>query len=148
MTYKNISVSGAILCRRKTGDTGSTVLEQIGSEIALSNSYNHIVLEGGINDIWNMDKYPLGEYDRYNINSELNENTICGAFESIIRKTKNAWNDAIIYYIIPHLMSAELATPVFDKLIEICKKYTVIVIDLRYLSGEDVTIDYIKRTYT
>ena len=148
MTYKNISVSGAILCRRKTGDTGSTVLEQIESEIALSNSYNHVVLEGGINDIWNMDKYPIGEYDRYNINSELNENTICGAFESIIRKTKNAWNDAIIYYIIPHLMSPELATPVFDKLIEICKKYAVVVIDLRYLSGEDVTIDYVKRTYT
>ena len=148
MTYKNISVSGAILCRRKTGDTGSTVLEQIESEIALNNSYNHVVLEGGINDIWNMDKYPIGVYDRYNINSELNENTICGAFESIIRKSKNAWNNAIIYYIIPHLMSAELATPVFDKLIEICKKYTVIVIDLRYLSGEDVTIDYVKKTYT
>ena len=148
MTYKNISVSGAILCRRKTGDTGSTVLEQIESEIALKNSYNHIVLEGGINDIWNMDKYPLGTYDRYNINSVLNENTICGAFESIIRKSKNAWNDAIIYYIIPHLMSAELATPVFDKLIEICKKYAVIVIDLRYLSGEDVGIDYVKKTYT
>ena len=148
MTYKNISVSGAILCRRKTGDTGSTVLEQIESEIALSNSYNHVVLEGGINDIWNMDKYPLGEYDRYNINSELNENTICGAFESIIKKSKNAWKDAIIYYIIPHLMSAELATPVFDKLIEICKKYAVVVIDLRYLSGEDVTIDYVKKTYT
>ena len=45
-------------------------------------------------------------------------------------------------------MSAELATPVFDTLIEICKKYAVIVIDLRYLSGEDVTIDYVKRTYT
>ena len=148
MTYKNISVSGAILCRRKTGDTGSTVLEQIESEIALKNSYNYIVLEGGINDIWNMDKYPLGEYDRYNINSELNENSICGAFESIIRKTKNAWKDAIIYYIIPHLMSAELSTPVFDKLIEICKKYAVIVIDLRYLSGEDVSIDYVKKTYT
>ena len=148
MTYKNISVSGAILCRRKTGDTGSTVLEQIESEIALTNSYNYVVLEGGINDIWNMDKYPIGAYDRYNINSVLNENTICGAFESIIRKTKNAWNDAIIYYIIPHLMSAELATPVFDKLIEICKKYAVIVIDLRYLSGEDVTIDYVKKTYT
>ena len=148
MTYKNISVSGAILCRRKTGDIGSTVLEQVESEIALNNSYNHVVLEGGINDIWNMDKYPIGEYDRYNINSELNENTICGAFESIIRKSKNAWNDAIIYYVIPHLMSAELATPVFDKLIEICKKYAVIVIDLRYLSGEDVTIDYIKKTYT
>ena len=148
MTYKNISVSGAILCRRKTGDSGSTVLEQIESEIALSNSYNHVVLEGGINDIWNMDKYPIGAYDRYNINSELNENTICGAFESIIRKSKNAWKDAIIYYIIPHLMSAELATPVFDKLIEICKKYAVIVIDLRYLSGEDVTIDYVKKTYT
>ena len=148
MTYKNISVSGAILCRRKTGDTGSTVLEQIESEIALSNSYNHIVLEGGINDIWNMDKYPLGEYDRYNKNSELDETTICGAFESIIRKSKNAWKDAIIYYIIPHLMSVELSTPVFDKLIEICKKYTVIVIDLRYLSGEDVDIDYVKKTYT
>ena len=148
MTYKNISVSGAILCRRKTGDTGSSVLEQVESEIALSNSYNHVVLEGGINDIWNMDKYPLGTYDRYNINSELNENSICGAFESIIRKSKNAWKDAIIYYIIPHLMSPELATPVFDKLIEICKKYAVIVIDLRYLSGEDVTIDYVKRTYT
>lgn len=148
MTYKNISVSGAILCRRKTGDTGSTVLEQIETEASLNNSYNHIVLEGGINDIWNMDKYPLGAYDRYNINSVLNENTICGAFESIIRKSKKAWNDAIIYYIIPHLMSAELATPVFDTLIEICKKYGVIVIDLRYISGEDVSIEYVKKTYT
>ena len=148
MTYKNISVSGAILCRRKTGDTGSTVLEQIETEASLNNRYNHVILEGGINDIWNMDKYPLGEYDRYNINSLLNENTICGAFESIIRKTKKAWNEAIIYYIIPHLMSAELATPVFNTLIEICKKYGVIVIDLRYLSGEDVSIEYVKKTYT
>ena len=148
MTYKNISVSGAILCRRVSSDNGSTVLEQIETEASLSNSYNHVVLEGGINDIWNMDKYPLGEFDRYNKNSELDETTICGAFESIIRKSKNAWNDAIIYYIIPHLMSAELATPVFDTLIEICKKYAVIVIDLRYLSGEDVSIDYVKKTYT
>ena len=45
-------------------------------------------------------------------------------------------------------MSAELATPVFDELIEICKKYGVIVIDLRYLSGEDVSIEYVKRNYT
>lgn len=148
MTYKNIAVSGAILCRRAVDDSGSTVLEQIETEASLSNNYNHVILEGGINDIWNMDKYPLGLYDRYNINSELNENTICGAFESIIRKSKNAWNDAIIYYVIPHLMSSELATPVFDTLIEICKKYAVIVIDLRYLSGEDVSIDYVKRTYT
>ena len=148
MTYKNIAVSGAILCRRAVGDSGSTVLEQIENEASLSTRYNHVVLEGGINDIWNMDKYPLGVYDRYNIKSELNENTICGAFESIIRKAKNAWNDAIIYYIIPHKMSADVATPVFDTLIEICKKYAVIVIDLRYLSGEDVSIDYVKRTYT
>ena len=148
MTYKNISVSGAILCRRTSDDTGSTVLEQIETEISLNNSYNHIVLEGGINDIWNMDKYPLGTFDKYNRNSILDENTICGAFESIIRKSKNAWNDAIIYYIIPHLMSADIATPVFDKLIEICKKYCVIVIDLRYLSGEDVSIEYVKKKYT
>ena len=148
MTYKNIGVSGAILCRRVEGDSGSTVLEQIENEIALNNIYNHVVLEGAINDIWNLDKYPLGTYDRYNKNSELDETTICGAFESIIRKSKNAWNDAIIYYIIPHLMSAELATPIFDTLIEICKKYGVILIDLRYLSGEDVSIEYVKKTYT
>lgn len=148
MSHKNIAVSGAILCRRVSPDSGSTVLEQIETEATLNNSYNHVVLEGGINDIWNQDKYPLGVYDKYNIKSELNENTICGAFESIIRKTKNAWNDAIIYYIIPHKMSADIATPVFDTLIEICKKYAVIVIDLRYLSGEDVSIDYVKKTYT
>lgn len=148
MSHKNIAVSGAILCRRVEGDSGSTVLEQIENEIALNNIYNHVVLEGAINDIWNLDKYPLGTYDRYNKNSELDETTICGAFESIIRKSKNAWNDAIIYYIIPHLMSAELATPIFDTLIEICKKYGVILIDLRYLSGEDVSIEYVKKTYT
>ena len=148
MTYKNIGVSGAILCRRTVGDSGSTVLEQIENEIALNNVYNHIVVEGGINDIWNMNKYPLGVYDRYNINSVLNENTICGAFESIIRKSKNAWNDAIIYYIIPHLMSAELATPVFDTLKNICEKYNVIVIDLRKISGMDVTIQSVKEKYT
>lgn len=148
MTYKNIAVSGAILCRRAVGDSGSTVLEQIETEASLNNNYNHVVIEGGINDIWNQDKYPLGSYVKYDKNSEVNENTICGAFESIIRKSKNAWNNAIIYYIIPHLMSADVATPVFDMLIEICKKYAVIVIDLRYLSGEDVSIDYVKKTYT
>ena len=148
MTYKNIAVSGSILCRRVEGDSGSTVLEQIESEASLKNSYNHVVLEGGINDIWNMDKYPLGTFVKYDKNSAIDETTICGAFESIIRKSKNAWNDAIIYYVIPHLMSADVATPVFDKLIEICKKYAVIVIDLRYLSGEDVSIPYVKKTYT
>lgn len=148
MKLKNIAVSGAILCRRSKGDSGSTVLEQIESEASLKNSYNHVVLEGGINDIWNMDKYPLGTFVKYDKNSAIDETTICGAFESIIRKSKNAWNDAIIYYVIPHLMSADIATPVFDTLIEICKKYAVIVIDLRYLSGEDVSIDYVKKTYT
>ena len=148
MTYKNIAVSGATLCRRTENNPGTSILNKLEEEIELNNSYNHIVLEGAVNDLWNQSTWPLGTYDEYDITSTLNELTICGAFESLIRKCKAKWNDSFIYYIIPHTIDRINTKLGFDTLKNICKKYNVIVIDLRELSGEDVTIDYVKKTYT
>ena len=148
MTYKNIGVSGATICRRNQGDGGTSILNKVEEEIALNTSYNHIILEGGVNDLWNQNTWALGTYDEYNRTSSLNEKTICGAFESLIRKCKNKWDNAFIYYLIPHSIDRENTKIGFDTLKSIAKKYNVIVIDLRELSGMDTEIDSVKNSYT
>ena len=148
MTYKNIGVSGATICRRNQGDGGTSILNKVEEEIALNANYDHIILEGGVNDLWNQNTWPLGSYDEYNRTSSLNEMTICGAFESLIRKCKDKWDDAFIYYLIPHSIDRKNTKVGFDTLKSIAKKYNVIVIDLRELSGMDEAVDNIKNTYT
>ena len=148
MTYKNIGVGGATLCRRTVTNPGTSILNKIEEEIALNSSYNHIVLEGGLNDLWNQATWQLGTYDEYDRTSVLNELTICGAFESLIRKCKAKWSDSFIYYVIPHSIDVRNTKLGFDTLKAICRKYNVIVIDLRVLSGQDVAVDYVKQTYT
>lgn len=148
MSYKNIAVSGATICRRTEDNPGTSILNKIEEEITLNNIYKHIVLEGAINDLWNQNTWTLGSYDEYDRTSSLNELTICGAFESLIRKCKSKWEDAFIYYVIPHTIDRKNTKLGFDTLINICKKYNVIVIDLRELSGQDVSIEYVKKTYT
>ena len=148
MNYKNIGVSGATICRRKPDDGGTSILNKVEEEIALNTSYNHVILEGGVNDLWNQKTWSLGTYDEYNKKSSLNEMTICGAFESLIRKCKDKWNNAFIYYIIPHSIDRVNTKVGFDTLKSIAKKYNVIVIDLRELSGMDTEIESVKSSYT
>ena len=148
MIYKNIGVSGATICRRKPGDGGTSILNKLEEEIALNTSYNHVILEGGVNDLWNQNIWPLGTYDEYNKSSSLNEMTICGAFESLIRKCKDKWDNAFIYYLIPHSIDRKNTKVGFDTLKSIAKKYNVIVIDLRELSGLDTDIESVKSSYT
>ena len=148
MTYKNIGVSGATICRRNQGDGGTSILNKVEEEIALNTSYNHVILEGGVNDLWNQNIWTLGTYDEYNRTTSLNEKTICGAFESLIRKCKNKWDNAFIYYLIPHSIDRENTKIGFDTLKSIAKKYNVIAIDLRELSGMDTEINSVKNSYT
>lgn len=148
MTYKNIGVSGATICRRNQGDGGTSILNKVEEEIALNAKYDHIILEGGVNDLWNQNTWALGSYDEYDRTSSLNEMTICGAFESLIRKCKDKWNNAFIYYLIPHSIDRRNTKVGFDTLKSIAKKYNVIVIDLRELSGMDEAVDNIKNSYT
>lgn len=148
MTYKNIGVSGATICRRNQGDGGTSILNKVEEEIALNAKYDHIILEGGLNDLWNQNTWPLGSYDEYDRASSLNEMTICGAFESLIRKCKDKWNNTFIYYLIPHSIDRKNTKVGFDTLKSIAKKYNVIVIDLRELSGMDEAVDNIKNSYT
>ena len=148
MTYKNIAVGGSTFGRRTTDHPGTSILNELENEISTGNTYDYVVLEGGINDAWQQNIWQLGTFDKYARNTELNEYSICGAFESAIRKVKGAWSKAKIYYIIPHIITPEKSKVVFDTLVEICDKYAVITIDLRKLSGMDCSIDYIKKTYT
>ena len=148
MIYKNIGVSGATICRRKQGDGGTSILNKLEEEIALNTSYNHVILEGGVNDLWSQKTWPLGTYDEYDRTSSLNEMTICGAFESLIRKCKDKWDNVFIYYLIPHSIDRKNTKIGFDTLKSIAKKYNVIVIDLRELSGMDTEIESVKSSYT
>ena len=148
MSYKNIGISGATLCDT-TNTTGvPSITSALQNEMDLNNSYDHIILEGGINDSWNTDVTPLGTFDKYDPTSELNMSTICGAFENIIRECLFKWPYAFKYFLIPHIITPESSKTLFDTLIEICEKYAVIVIDLRKKSGLFTALPEIALKYT
>lgn len=142
MVYFNYGVSGTTVAK-KVGQSDS-ILERFNN---MNDTADFVVLEGGVNDKWT--DVPLGNFDKNNIFVELDEYTFTGALESLFKKCLNKYSNAKIFYIIPHSIDIVNGMNEFmDRAEEVCKKWNIILIDLRKLSGLNVYIDTVKENFT
>lgn len=148
-TYFNNAVGGGTLA------SGTTASHHICETIsAMPDDADIICLEGGINDYWL--NVPLGEYVRYDYTSDVDTTTLTGALESIFRQAKNKWHDKPIVFIITH----KITTTVYqnntqgynyiqahDRILEVCKKYSIPVYDAFEKSGLNGYVDILNKNY-
>ena len=123
----------------------SDVENAIVSRIAtMQTSADYICLEGGVNDAWS-GKVPLGVISD-GFNSELDETTFTGAFESLLKQSLLKWKEAKIFYLIPHNMLG--VNEYLDRAKELCEKWGVPCLDLRLMTGFFAYDNEMKQTYT
>lgn len=145
MGYINYGISGTLVSK-KNGRNDS-ILERLET---MQDEADFIVFEGGVNDAWQ--KVPLGDFDETMFDedylNDLNEFTFCGALESLFNKSFEKWKGKKIFFIIPHNMSLTATKEYMDIAEKICKKWSVILIDMRVLSGLNIYNEYMKTTFT
>ena len=131
MTLSNQGVSGSTLAVVPSNPYGS-IYTKIHTFIdSDSNNYDFILLEGGCNDI---NYYvSLGNIiDGYDT-SLCDTSTISGALEKSISELRNKYAQANIIFVTNHKMSSrnwELQNSYHNRIIEICKKWSIPVADM------------------
>src|SRR5699024_1755390 len=91
----------------------------------------------------------IGEIsDGYDLPEEVN--TFSGAFEELIYKIRNEWIDSKIVYVRVHNMSSRDDRQVLfgERAIEICRKWSIPVVDIFNEGQLNTHIDEMKRIYT
>ena len=106
-----------------------------------------IIIDGGVNDINN--GIPMGsiatDYD-----AVYNTGTFCGALESALQYIMDRYPLAVKLYMIPHSFGKNNSTidSVYEKAIEICKKWNMPYLDMRKYSQIAMTsVNKDKYTY-
>lgn len=138
MNVINYGVSGT---RVAVSDVENAIVSRIAT---MQTSADYICLEGGVNDAWS-GKVPLGVISD-GFNSELDETTFTGAFESLLKQSLLKWKEAKIFYLIPHKMIG--VNEYLDRAKELCEKWGVPCLDLRLMTGFFAYDNEMKQTYT
>lgn len=128
-TYENQAVGGGTITSQKAvGGTRHSVYDNLEN---LPTDANIYVFSGGINDYWQ--SQTLGEITT-GYTDEINPGTICGALEGIFRYAIDNFLGKPILFVITHKVSQTHLIPnskgytfqdVVDKIIAICKKYSI-----------------------
>ena len=92
-----------------------------------------IILNGGVNDKNN--GLPIGSIET-NYDASYNTSTFCGALETSLQYIMDRYPLAIKLYIIPHSFGKDnsLLDSIYEKAIEICKKWNMPYLDMRVYS--------------
>ena len=138
MNVINYGVSGT---RIAVSDIDDAIVTRIAT---MQDTADYICLEGGVNDAW-CGVVPLGEISK-GFNSDLDEETFTGAFESLLKQSLLKWKGAKIFYIIPHKMIG--VDDYMNRAKELCEKWGVPCLDLRLMTGFFAYDDEMKKTYT
>ena len=145
MNVVNYGIGGTLITKQE--GRNDSILERVDT---MQDDADFIVLEGGLNDAWT--SVALGEFNPSNLTSGyisgLNEYEFTGALESLINKCQNKWVGKKIFFVIPHNVDIPNTKTYMDRIVEVCQKWSVIVIDLRKLSGFNCYNETIKTTYT
>ena len=106
-----------------------------------------ILLQGGTNDV--VKNVPLGEITS-GYNAVLDEYTFCGAMESMLKQALLKWVGKKIVFITVHKMKSRgtILTTYLEKAKEICKKWSVKVVDIHNEGGLNTNIEIYKQLYT
>lgn len=109
-------------------------------------SYDYVILQGGVNDVWHSSANPecvieIGQVTPDGQMSNFNTNTVCGALENLIATAKEKAPDAKIAYIINFKCNEEEGVPAgfhgigsmvnyVNAAKEVCKKWNVPCLNL------------------
>ena len=128
-TYENQAVGGGtITSQEAVGGTRHSVYDNLGN---LPTDADIYVFSGGINDYWQSQN--LGEVTT-GYTDTIDPGTVCGALEGIFRYAIDNFLGKPILFVITHKVSQTHLNPnskgytfqdVVDKIIAICKKYSI-----------------------
>ena len=139
MTAINYAVSGTCIAKNDSYDVN---YPSILSRIQGSTPYaDYVVLEGGFNDSWGQ-RNPLGTLKGgsapttadaiRSYSASLNAYQYTDALEKCICEIKLKYWGKKIFFVVPHTVNAATYANTYHlRAIEVCKKWGVIVIDLR-----------------
>lgn len=146
--YENRAVSGGTLA---ANDTYHSVCEDIEN---MDDDADIICLEGGINDYWQ--HIQLGDYSVSDFTGTVDEDTVCGALESIFRQAINKWVGKPIVFIIIHKVTTTAWTQnnagytfadAREKMIGICNKYSIPYLDMWAEGGLNAYMSALNTAY-
>ena len=150
MIYKNYAVGGGTITENvvQSGVTKHSVCANLETMHTEYPNADYVVFDGGCNDadlLGNMitgTPERLGTFTLSDFSGVYDEDTFCGAFESILYRMTNYWRNAKFAYIIPHKMGIlnEYRTDYtkehhnyrayYDLAIQMCIKWGVKYLDL------------------
>ena len=132
-------------------DTYHSVCEDIEN---MDDDADLICLEGGINDYWQ--HIPLGNYSQSDFTGTVDEDTVCGALESIFRQAINKWVGKPIVFVIVHKITTTAWTQnnagytfadMREKMIGICNKYSIPYLDMWAEGGLNAYMSALNTAY-
>ncbi|MBT2696337.1 BppU family phage baseplate upper protein [Bacillus sp. ISL-40] len=150
MNVYNYAISGATIGDYTATDpTRSCVQKQISDFIAQHPTVipEYILLEGYANDI---NLLPLGSKTS-GYTDTWDKTTFCGGLETILNTLKTTFMASKLIFVCVHNMSSRDATTqktFHDAAVDICKKWSVPVVDLYSEGGLNTWITNMKTTYT
>lgn len=156
-TYQNFAVGGGTLASQvgRLSPWGTVRHSIVDCLESLPTDADLYCFEGGINDYWQ--DLPLGDFDPFDYDGDLDIKTVCGALESIFRYAIKHFGGAPVCFVITHKISEynmetgertahtftkKNSAPLpytfaecYEKIVGICKKYTIPYYDAYNESG-------------
>lgn len=128
-TWINKAESGANMAVTSS-PAHTPIVNQITSYTGAADA---IILDGGVNDKNN--GLPIGSIET-NYDASYNTSTFCGALERSLQYIMDRYPLAVKLYIIPHSFGKNnsLLDSIYEKAIEICKKWNMPCLDMRTYS--------------
>lgn len=130
----------------KRNNQNDSILERCAKMFTEHPNADYIILEGGINDMFLA--LPIGEITN-GYNDKYDENTFCGALESMFRyitlNFKGKKCGFINVFKVPSCTNQKYYVP---KIIDICKKWQIPMLDLYNESDLNYYLDSIRQDYS
>ncbi len=144
MNVTNPSAGGAALARNVKWSSDADGIRPciIDMTEKLTDEYDYIIIEGGINDFWN--HAPLGALTE-GFDGDYDETTTAGALESIFSRVKTAHPESKTGYVIihdPFTYDAEEAfEPYYELIKAACAKWEIPYLDLYEKNNKETGVN-------
>lgn len=133
------AINGAMVSVKGTGY--HSIISETGASVFDSDT-DYLIFDGGANDFFN--RQPIGAISESYSGSGLDTSTYIGALEQVCFNLISNYPSAKIGYIIPYKMETyadiQAQKQYFDNAIEVCKKWGIPYLDLRYMCALNYNI--------
>ena len=147
MTGANYGVGGSKYTVTSSADDLNCIYNRIKAKYSDNADADYIILSGLVNDA--LQGMPIGTMlSATDFTTECDTSKVYGAYEMAIRYVLENWKGAKVGVVLtPNIPSSTKLNDYFDVARNVCKKYSVPLLDLFYESGLCVGIPSIKSTY-